>query len=160
MVQVLGRDMFERWTSAVDAVDLRDDPRFATDMSRGEHGEALSARMAAWCRERTTTECLAALRAARVPACPVLSPREALDNGHIREGGFFQWFRYDNDGPDLPLVSRLVSTDSIQDALPAPRLGADTMSILMELGLDAGQVEKLHAQGSVYCAPPIEPRSH
>ena len=41
--------------------------------------------MARWCAERTTAAALAALEAANIPAGPVYSPQQAVDDPHVRE---------------------------------------------------------------------------
>ena len=51
----------------------------------------LSAVMQAWCDGRSSNDCLAALRAARIPGCRVLSPKDALAEPQNVEGGFFNW---------------------------------------------------------------------
>ena len=63
------------------------DPRFESEQDRGDHGEELSERTARWCAERTTAEALADLEAARVPAGPVYTPQQALDDEHVNEAG-------------------------------------------------------------------------
>ena len=68
MCMVLGDYQFRRWCELTGAEDLRDDPRFADDRLRGDHGEVLSERMAAWCETQTNASALEALEAARVPA--------------------------------------------------------------------------------------------
>jgi crotonobetainyl-CoA:carnitine CoA-transferase CaiB-like acyl-CoA transferase len=73
LVQTIGRPLFERWTSLIGEPHWLEDPRFIDDMSRGDHGEAISERMTAWCAERTTDQALAELEAARIPAGPVYS---------------------------------------------------------------------------------------
>jgi len=59
-------------TRLVGAKAWIDDPRFATDASRGEHGELVSARMQAWCDGRLMHEVLAELEAVRRRAAGVV----------------------------------------------------------------------------------------
>ena len=47
VVQVVGNPIFARWTGMVGRPELPDDPRFADDMARSDHGEELSAIMSA-----------------------------------------------------------------------------------------------------------------
>ncbi len=161
MVQVIGQDMFERWARLVDAPELVADPRFADDLGRGEHGEILSRRMAQWCAERSSQACLAALRAARLPGCPVLSPAEALSEPQHREGGFFDWVEQPGLAMPVPIVAppaRLAGAgagdaDGDQDATaarrPAPRLGADTERILDAIGYSARDIAGLRGAGVI-----------
>src|SRR5437870_12749291 len=83
----IGNPMFTRWARLMGEEHWLSDPRFKDDRARGDHGEIISKRMAAWTAERTTTEALAQLEAARIPAGPLYSPQQALDDPHIRAAG-------------------------------------------------------------------------
>src|SRR2546427_7031798 len=80
----IGNPMFTRWARLMGEEHWLSDPRFKDDRARGDHGEIISKRMAAWTAERTTAEALAQLEAARIPAGPLYSPQQALDDTHIR----------------------------------------------------------------------------
>src|SRR3954467_7612770 len=56
---VIGQPMFRRWCRMVGAEQFLDNPRFAGDQSRADHGDAISARMAEWCAQRSCAEALA-----------------------------------------------------------------------------------------------------
>ncbi|MEP9355563.1 CoA transferase [Xanthobacter sp. KR7-65] len=146
MVQVIGDGMFRRWATFVGQPDLVADPRFASDISRGENGEALSAVMAHWCASRSSAECLAALEGAKIPACKALSPAEALTAPENTQGGFFAEEAL--AGGKAPVVAHVVRTEAGQ-ATPfraAPELGADTAGILASLGYGAEEIERLIGQ--------------
>src|SRR5436190_4743498 len=104
MCLVIGASQFARWTEMVDRPDLLQDERFKDDLARGDNGEALSAYMAAWCADRTTAECLAAMEAAKVPGGPVLSPQEALDLPHVRDIEVFEEVEYPTARKPVPLA--------------------------------------------------------
>ena len=84
---VVGDPLFRRWANLLGEPEWLDDERFATDDGRGDNGEVLSQRMAAWCAERTRDEALEALAAAHVPAGPVLKPQEALEHPQVQAMG-------------------------------------------------------------------------
>ena len=83
IVQVVGNPMFRRWCVAIGQPELVDDVRFATDDLRGANGPALSELVSQWCAQRTTAEVLAELAERNVPAGPLYSPQQALDDPHI-----------------------------------------------------------------------------
>src|SRR5690606_6524207 len=90
-VIAMGNAMFRRFARLVGREEeLTEDPRFADDISRAEHGELLSEIANIWAAEMTTEEALAALDSARVPAGPLLSPQQVLDDPHARD----QLFQY------------------------------------------------------------------
>lgn len=157
LAQVIGQDMFERWIGLVGADDLRGDPRFADDISRGENGALLSERMNAWTAQYTTEECLERLRQARVPGCRILSPGEALSHPQNVEGKFFDWISYPGLDDRVPLLGALFRFAGNRNVppRPAPQLGAETRPLLEELGYSATQVETM-VRASLVAAGPEE----
>ena len=117
----------------------------------GERGEIFSARMAEWCAERTTEQALAELEAARVPAGPVYTPRQALDDPHVRQGGFTEETEYPGAPGPVPLVTTPVRLLGTPGAIRsrAPQLGEHTAEILEELGYASEDVERLRTAGAV-----------
>lgn len=151
IVQVIGPAMFRRWARLVGQPELLDDPRLATDRGRGEHGEALSACMAAWCARRSSAEALAALDRARIPAGPVHSPRQALQDPAIQASGAFDWVRYPGADAPVPVVASPtgLSRTPPAPARPAPTAGQHTDEVLRELGYDGPAIESLRTRSVV-----------
>jgi crotonobetainyl-CoA:carnitine CoA-transferase CaiB-like acyl-CoA transferase len=145
IVLALGPGMHRRWAKLMGEEHWLTDPRFADDESRAEHGEIISARMREWCGTRTTQQALAGLEDARLPAAPVLSPQQALDDPHIQAAGFMQPVEY----PGLPGPAPVSSTPVKLSKTPgsirrrAPQLGEHTDEILAELGYDAAAIAHL-----------------
>lgn len=149
MVQVIGSAMFARWARLIGREDLIADPRFQSDLDRGEHGAALSAIMAEWCAERSCENCLAELEGARIPGCLALTPDAALNAPEIVNGGFL---RSDpvvcastGQALELPVVVGAIRTAAAVANIgnPAPELGADSCEILTELGCGSEEIRKL-----------------
>ncbi|MSR13769.1 MAG: CoA transferase [Gammaproteobacteria bacterium] len=142
MVAAIGNPMFKRWTRLVGEEGWLADARFKDDITRGAHGEVISARMTQWTQARSTVEALGALEAAMIPAAPVLSPRQALEDPHIKATGMLAPMDY----PGLPrqvLVAPTpvdLSETPGQLRLRAPMLGEHTDLILEELGFDPAAI--------------------
>jgi crotonobetainyl-CoA:carnitine CoA-transferase CaiB-like acyl-CoA transferase len=151
MVLTIGQPLFERWVRLMGESHWLEDPRFRDDISRGDHGEIISERMARWCAARTTEQCLGELDAARIPAAPVLSPQEALDHEHVQAMRLL----LATDYPGLPRPAPVADTPVRLSQTPggirrrAPTLGEHTEEVLAEVGYDAQAVTRLREAGVV-----------
>ena len=145
IIQVIGQPLFKRWAELVGADDWIDDPRFATDALRGENGEVISKRAAAWCAERSTEEALAELEAARVPGGPVLTSQQAYDDPHVQAMGVLNPVEY----PGLPKAAPVAGTPVVLSETPGtirhrpPTLGEHTDDILTEIGYSEQEIAEL-----------------
>ncbi len=147
-VLIMGKPLFERWMNLIGENHWLDDPRFADDQRRGDNGKVLSARMAEWCAARTSEAALAELEAARIPAGPVLSAAEALEDPHVKAGRFLKLLDY----PGLAKPAAVADTPLRMSATEvgirarAPTLGEHTERILGELGYGADAIAELKAK--------------
>ena len=146
LVQCIGQPLFERWTTLIGEPRWLDDPRFADDRLRGDNGEAISKRMAAWCGERTTAAALAELDAARIPAGPVLSPQQVLDDAHVQATAFLRSVASPGTNEPAPVAETpfTLSATPARVRGRAPALGEHTDAILTELGYSPEAIAALH----------------
>ena len=145
LVQSVGGPLFKRWANLMGEDHWVDDPRFKDDITRGDNGELISERLATWCAERTSAEVLEAMEEARLPAGPIMSPQDVLEDPHIAAKGLFQPVQY----PGLDIPAPLMRTPVELSETPgeirtrAPTLGEHTDEIMKELGYSMEQIDKL-----------------
>ncbi|MGE0215625.1 CaiB/BaiF CoA transferase family protein [Mycolicibacterium sp.] len=148
LLQIAGAPMFTRWCALVGRPELVDDPRFADDDLRWRNGDVLNDIMARWCADKTKTELLALLESAKLPAAPLHSPQEVLDDPHVAEMGYLQRVPFPGAAHDVPLIEtpfRLSATPGTIRSR-APLLGEHTEEILGEIGYTGDQVARLREQ--------------
>ncbi|MCV7176318.1 CaiB/BaiF CoA transferase family protein [Mycolicibacterium sphagni] len=147
LLQIAGQPMFKRWCRLIGREDLFDDPRFADDDSRWAHGDILNDLMQQWCTGKTKSEALQQLEAAKLPAAPLNSPQEVLDDPHVRAMGYLKRVPFPGASKPVPLIEtpfRLSATPgSIRRR--APLLGEHTDEVLGEIGYDADEIVDLRA---------------
>ncbi len=154
LCQVIGQPLFDRWANLMIAdgnegeVDWLADERFTDDLARGDNGPVISERMGRWTASRTTEEALEILGEARIPAGPVYSMQETLDDPHIQEVGFFQYLDY----PGAPRPAPVSRTQVLLSETPArinrraPTLGEHTDEVLGALGYDQATLDDLRTK--------------
>jgi crotonobetainyl-CoA:carnitine CoA-transferase CaiB-like acyl-CoA transferase len=142
LVQSVGGPMFERWVNLMGEPEWLDDPRFKDDISRGEHGELISERLGRWCAERTTQEVLTEMEEVRLPAGPVMSPQQVLDDPHAQARGVFRHLEYPGAGKPAPVMDTPFSLSNSQPSVRhrAPLLGEHTDQIMRQLGYDDAEI--------------------
>lgn len=147
VTQIVGAPIFARWAALVGRPELVDDPRYASDILRGDNGEELSAIMQRWCIERTSAKAIAEMGAARVPAAPVLRAGEALAQPQVTAMGLVEPVDYPGAAAALPVIRAPIRLSVSDKAVPsrAPQVGEHSDAILAELGYDAEAIAALRA---------------
>ena len=145
LVNVAAIGSWTRFCTALGAPELTGDPRFASAADRLRHRSELRATLDEILSRHTVDEWVGRLNEAGFPAGPVLRVDEAFADPQVRhlamvaEAGEGRVVRHPVTFTDTPA--------SVRSRAPAP--GADTRSVLAELGYAAARIDDLIASGVV-----------
>lgn len=139
---------WEALAVALGAPDLPTDPRFATPRARFDNRDALMEIFDPLARRKTTAEWMAEF-GGRVPAAPVLTLDQALENPFFRDRGGVRAVDHPMR-PDFGMVASPIRVGEAEaPSRPAPALGADTDAVLSEAGFGPDEIAALRAAGAV-----------
>ena len=145
-----GDSIFRRLMRAAGRADLADDPRLAHNAGRVEHEKLIDDALAAWTRSLDSAEALARLEEADVPAGPIYSVADIMDDPHYRAREMFHRVEIDGEPLVLPAMSPRLDATPGGTEWPGPALGAHNREILGErLGLGDGEIEALRGKGAL-----------
>lgn len=149
---------WQRLAPALGLAQLAEDPRYATNVERVRHRATLIPTLEAVFRTRSRAEWYEILRAAGVPAGPVNSVGEALDDPQVRHRGMILTQDHPTAGR-VQTAAGPVRFGPPRDAphRPAPLLGQHTREILREVaGCDVEEVERLLEEGVAFANEVME----
>jgi crotonobetainyl-CoA:carnitine CoA-transferase CaiB-like acyl-CoA transferase len=107
--------------------------------------------MADWCANKTKAEVLELLEAAKLPAAPMHSTQDVLDDPHVQAMGYLQRVPFPGTPRDVPIIEtpfRLSATPG-EIRRRAPLLGEHTGEILGEIGYTDEQITGLRERSVV-----------
>ena len=141
---------WERLCAILDAPELPDDPRFATNADRMAHREALAEALNAHFRERPVADWLERLEAGGVPAGPVLDVRQMHADPQARAREMV----VETEHPVAGRTSAIglpvkFSADPGGARRPAPTLGEHTIEVLAEVGIAPADAEAMVADWGI-----------
>lgn len=137
---------FSRWRP-----ELVGDDRYATGSARIESSDFLYAQIRGIIEQQTTAEWLSFCSSNGIPASPVASLDEMVDDLPGVEHPLIGTYKH------IPPPVRFASTEAGRGGeprRPAPLIGQDTEAVLAELGIGTEEVERLRQTGAVRPRPP------
>jgi crotonobetainyl-CoA:carnitine CoA-transferase CaiB-like acyl-CoA transferase len=127
----------KHWNAFVNAVH----PAWATELYatlelRANDIDTVYGLLAETLKERTTDEWMALFRELEIPAAPLNTPDQLFDHPHLNAVGLFETVQTPYGPVRMPGVPTWFSKTPGRIAGPTRELGADTVEVLSELGLD------------------------
>ena len=137
-----------RLTQALNAAELHEDPRFSTNPDRMAHLDELVRVLAPHCLKRSTESWLERLQDAGVPAGPIASVGEMIENPQTKARGMVIDVEHSSLGlvRSLGFPVKMSGSGPKEDAEPlrgAPLLGEHTRQVLAEAGFTGMEVDRL-----------------
>jgi len=137
--------------TAMERLDLADDPRFADLRSRVEHMDPVDEIVSGWTAGRPKQELFELLMRHHVPCAPVREIDEVVNDAHMPARGALTWI-------DHPELGRMVAQRSplrfegtpLTELRPSGRLGQHNSAVYGDwLGLSAAEVGELRDTGVI-----------
>ncbi|MDI4636084.1 MULTISPECIES: CaiB/BaiF CoA transferase family protein [Halomonadaceae] len=150
LVLTVGNDaQFARLAALLDYPEWAEDPTYATNAARVAHRDCLVATIAECLAARPRDAWLADFEAHGIPAGPIHSVAEALEDAQVRHRGLVRTLeRADQDVPQVANPLRFDGVSCTSEVAP-PALGADSDAVLADMGLSADDIAKLRDLGVV-----------
>ncbi len=143
---VAGNDrLFTALCDVLDAPELAGDPRFATNPLRVHHRDELIALLEPLVAEQPTAELLGSLRAAGVPASPVLDVADVAAHEQTRSLGILQAL----GGHELVAPPVSVDGERVRFRSEPPLVGQHTAEVLAEAGYTETEIADLAGAGVI-----------
>jgi formyl-CoA transferase len=146
--------IFVRLMQAIGRSDLATDPRFRANQGRAAHSRLLDEAIASWTGVRSLDEVMAVMVEAGVPAGPVYTAREIVEDPHFRARDMFVERAVRVDGAaETVLFPGIVPKLELRPGemqWPGPELGEHTDDVLGELaGIGEDELVELRRQGVI-----------
>jgi len=143
----------KHWRAVFDLAgrpELLDDPRFATYTSRFKYIDDLYETLSEIIATRTTAQWVEVLDEAGIPAMPVNRLDDLLEDEHLKATGFWQSVEHSEAGTiRTPAIGPRFSRSPGSIRRSAPRLGEHTREILVELGMEIDEIERIENTGAI-----------
>jgi crotonobetainyl-CoA:carnitine CoA-transferase CaiB-like acyl-CoA transferase len=138
---------WERLAELLGLAALVTDPRFAKPSERLANRDALIAEIEALTRQQTTAHWIGVL-GGKVPVAAVNTLGQALDSPWFAANGMVQTIPQ-SEGPMRILANPIRKDGARLPNRAAPKLGADTLDILAEIGIGADEAAALKDAGTI-----------
>jgi crotonobetainyl-CoA:carnitine CoA-transferase CaiB-like acyl-CoA transferase len=147
---------YRRLCEALDAPDLADAPKYATNRLRLKHQAELYARLEPLFRTKAAAEWERLLLQKEVPCGIVGTYRQFFVDPQVEAMGMNPVVDHPTIGP-IRLVGVPVDFEKTPGRIqgPPPLLGQHTEEILREYGFDSGRIDELRREGIIRCANPV-----
>ncbi|MGH3757758.1 CaiB/BaiF CoA transferase family protein [Actinophytocola sp.] len=143
-------EQWDRFFRMISRAELISDPRFLTIGTRTDNIDELYSIVGEALRGRSTADWLSAFEDADIPAMPVNTPDDLLNDKHLRATDFFYLTEHPTEGTVRNVRYPASFSDTpIPLAEPAPTPGQHSHHVLAELGYGEEELKSMVAAGAI-----------
>lgn len=142
-----------KFSEAMNMPELLEDPRFATNETRGEiYKSVLCGMISDKLKDMTRQEIEDMLRPLNIPSGPTLTAAEAIESEHIKARNMVVEVE-DKALGKLKMPGIPIKMSGVEDVPTgsAPLLGEDTETYLKEAGCTEEEIRQLSSEGIIMC---------
>lgn len=145
-----GDAIFKRLMLAIGRDDLANDPQLARNDGRVPRTAEIDQAIQQWCDTQTIDKALDILKKADVPVGKIYSVRDMMNDPQFLARNMFEQHQFDDGAPiKLPAISPKLSETPGQTRWLGPKLGQHNEQVLLDLGYDVAQIEKMRKDGII-----------
>lgn len=145
-----GDSIFKRLMEAAERSDLAADPRLAHNAGRVQHEREIDAALSDWTATLDSSEVLARLDTAEVPAGPIYSVADMLRDPHFQARELFETVEIDGQPLKIPAILPKLGSTPGATSWPGPAVGSHNREVFEELlGLEATEIDRLRDDGVI-----------
>ena len=143
-----GDSIFKRLMNAIGRPDMANDPKLKENQGRVENEQEIDAAIDKWTKNHTSDEVLSIMDEVSVPAGPILSVEDMMNDEHYIARGMFQEVEANGRTLHIPAMLPILTETPGTTEWPGPALSEHTDEVLSELlGKDEKEITQLREDG-------------
>ena len=143
-----GDSIFKRLMNAIGRPDMANDPKLEQNQGRVDNEKEIDAAIEKWTKDHTSDEVLSIMDEVSVPAGPILSVEDMMNDEHYIARGMFQEVQANGRTLQIPAMLPILTETPGTTEWPGPALSEHTDEVLSELlGKDEKEITQLREKG-------------
>ena len=143
-----GDSIFKRLMNAIGRPDMANDPKLKENQGRVDNEKEIDAAIEKWTKDHTSDEVLSIMDEVSVPAGPILSVKDMMEDEHYIARGMFQEVEANGRTLHIPAMLPILTETPGTTEWPGPALSEHTDEVLSELlGKDEKEITQLREDG-------------
>ena len=143
-----GDSIFKRLMNAIGRPDMANNPELEENQGRVDNEKEIDAAIEKWTKDHTSDEVLSIMDEVSVPAGPILSVEDMMNDEHYIARGMFHEVQANGRTLQIPAMLPILTETPGTTEWPGPALSEHTDEVLSELlGKDEKEITQLREDG-------------